>query len=112
MKIIYPNNVATTSADEENTNFPATNLTDKHPKKVWKGTSNTATVSVVIDSDGADTIAFYNCNADSVVVTSRFGAKNYWATGNAWIANNVWYVSTSSAIGTYTLDPEDRKSVV
>lgn len=70
MKCIYPNRVTLATADEENANYPASNMTDDHPKKVWKATSKEAQIKTTV-SAGADATALFGTNADTVVITIK-----------------------------------------
>jgi len=82
MKVIYPNNVSSVTADAENANFPDDNLNDKHPKKLWKGTGNEHTVNVVVAggvNQGANKAPKVTCtdpDNDTDVTTG-------WTAGNA-----------------------------
>ena len=53
MKVIYPDNIASISADEEDANYPVSNLQNNHPKKVWKGTSRDAVITAIVQGGGA-----------------------------------------------------------
>lgn len=105
MKLIYPNNAYGFTADEEAGSYPATYANDEHPKKVWKGSSVDATLTITVDTDGGDAVAFFNTNASSVTVTVRLGTSSAWASGTAWATGNAWYVNSEEPTAKYELDP-------
>ena len=76
MKLIYPDNITSITASAENANFPAVNLLDDHPKKVFKGTSKTATLTCVVIGGGA--LAVFATNALSVRLTLSVGQTIEW----------------------------------
>ena len=81
MKIIYPTSVQSVSASTENANFPAVNLIDEHPKKLWKATGQTATVS--ISSLLSTGLALFKTNAISMSITVAYGQTITWDTADA-----------------------------
>ena len=81
-KIIYPDNITSVSADEENANFPVENVQTDYIKEVWKATSEDAQLVLKVSSGkGA---ALFGCNAASVVVTVSLGglAAEWAAAGD------------------------------
>lgn len=76
MKVIYPDNISSILASAENANYPATNVQDKHPKKIWKSTGQTATLTLYVSSGAA--VAVFATNAESVSVTIREGVGLDW----------------------------------
>lgn len=68
MRIIYDNIIESVSADNEKSEFPATNLLDSHAKKRWKAGTTSATVSASLGG-GSNALALYNIQADSIDVT-------------------------------------------
>lgn len=72
MKVIYYNYVTAVSASEENANFPEENLLDTHPRKVWKATSSTATLTATISA--GNVCALFNTNARTATVNLKNGA--------------------------------------
>ncbi|MBW1778932.1 MAG: hypothetical protein JRJ54_15330, partial [Deltaproteobacteria bacterium] len=71
MKVIYPNNITVLSADEEDASYPVSNLLDDHPKKVWRGTSKDAKLTLTV-SEGAG-VGIANTNAVSINVLLKGG---------------------------------------
>lgn len=106
MKVIYPDNVIAIWADEANANFPAVNLTDNHPKKVWKATSRDAVVTVAVSSGSA--LGLVNTNASTVTVASHEAQTAVWGGGVNWGETVEWWSSTvASFTNTYDLDEND-----
>lgn len=97
-KIIYEEKQTAITSDSENVNFPATNLLDDKPKKLWKAVTgdNTATLSVTV-SAGVKAIGIFNTNATSCVI-------NGTTTLSSLTYNRIWYeFSASQSAGTITL---------
>lgn len=72
---LYPEKQGTITADSEDANYPATNLTDNYyRKKVWKAVASvqTATLTVPI-SAGSSGIGIFNTNAVSGTITIADG---------------------------------------
>lgn len=68
MKIILENLINSVTASSENSSYPDDNVLDSHPKRVWKGNS-VDTASLVCDvSSGANAIAIFNTNAETISV--------------------------------------------
>ncbi|MFH2073799.1 MAG: hypothetical protein ABIJ57_00435 [Pseudomonadota bacterium] len=88
MKCIYPDNITAISADEENASYPAANLTDEHPKKLWKATSRDAVVTAVVSSGGA--LAVIATNATSISLTISSGQTIVWESGVTWDSGISW----------------------
>jgi len=88
MKCIYPDKITSISASEADASFPVTNLSDAHPKKVWKGTSRDAVLTVIASAGGA--LAVIATNATSITVVISTGQTLVWDTGIAWISGIVW----------------------
>jgi len=91
MKLIYPVNIASISADEENANYPAANLMDNHPKKVWKGTSRDAIVTAVTSGGGA--LAIIATNATSITIAISSGQT--WLLDTGWALDTGWVLDTT-----------------
>ncbi len=84
MKVIYPDNIVSTSADKQNPNFPIENVEDDHIKKPWKSTGNTGVICLSVSSGSA--VALFGSNATSVVVKTRIGGL-----GGQWDAGAQWH---------------------
>jgi len=74
MKVIYPNSVTAATADERAATFPASNMTNLHPKKIWKATSKDATFKLTV-SDRANALALFNIYTDTLTVTVKNDAE-------------------------------------
>jgi len=69
MKVIPTDRVDTITATSENANFPATNMQDEHPKRVWKAVDGVAATTWVIETSGnINAIIIANTNADIITV--------------------------------------------
>lgn len=88
MKCIYPDMITAISADEENPDFPVANLLDRHPKKLWKGTSRDAVITMTVSSGGA--LAVIATNATSAILTISQGQTIEWDTGITWDSGISW----------------------
>lgn len=88
MKCIYPDNILSISATEENSNYPVSNLLDEHPKKVWKGTSRDATVEAVVSGGSALAIIYTNAVSINLILSS--GQTINWDSGIDWMGGVAW----------------------
>jgi len=80
MRYIVNNNVTEAVGGSTNTNFPALNILDIHPRKVWKSTLYIDTVTVTV-SELFNTITIFNTNAQYADVTITDMDDNViWAT--------------------------------
>lgn len=91
MKCIYPDNITSISADEEDANYLAANLLDEHPKKLWKGTSRDAVVILVASSGGA--LAVIATNATSITLVLSQGQT--WVLDAGWALDDGWALDTT-----------------
>jgi len=89
MKVLPVDLIASVSASSEHANYPADNLLDEHPKKVWKGTASSETLTFTIDA-GSNGVAIFNTNATGV--TFELLDPNYiiWETGTDWETGVAW----------------------
>jgi len=78
MYIVYPNKIASVSADEENANYPVTNLETDYIKEVWKATSKDAELTLNV-SGNSNTAILFGCNAISATVTIDAGLEGVFA---------------------------------
>lgn len=81
MKVIYPEKTSAVLADEENANYPDDNVLDDHPKKVWKGTSQDAKLTITVDG-GANAVGIFATNAQSIDFTLKDGDGATVETGS------------------------------
>ena len=70
MKVIYPEKILSVVADEEDTNYPANNVLDRHPTKVWRATSKDAQIKLTCEA-GANAVAVFGTNADTITFTVK-----------------------------------------
>jgi hypothetical protein len=117
MKVIYPNNVTDATADEEDANYPAANVLNEHPRKVWKGTSVDAVLSISVSAGSA--VAVFNTNAESVSVEISAGLTLDWTTELTWGTQLTWPDSETieslinispSSVGTIWAEYAERSS--
>jgi len=94
MKLIYPNTATDVSSDTENASFPATNVLDEHPKRVWKATGSTAILSLGVPA-GTNTAAIFNTNATSASVIARSGSIVTWTPTISWESDVSWLTAAS-----------------
>ena len=96
MKIIYPDIITSVAADEENAAYPATNLQDNHPNKVWRATSRDAVVTVQVAA-GANAVAVFSSNALTVSVSLYETEESVeWNTGIEWDTNVEWFENSGA----------------
>lgn len=88
MKIIYPNAIANISASGADPEFPASNLLDEHPKKIWKGIGRSETLTIACGASGA--LGLFKTNAESVTVTIFIGQDIEWVGGIEWAGGIEW----------------------
>lgn len=62
MKVIPTDYITDIAATDENSNYPATNLSDDHLENLFRANGTTTTLSIRIDP-GADCFMLFNCNA-------------------------------------------------
>jgi hypothetical protein len=102
MKIIYPDNVLTVSADASDANFPVTNLQTDYVGEVWKGTSHIGTLTVGVSAGGG--VALFGTNALSVsVAVSQYGEAVEWDAAIAWDSAAQWCQADESPTVVYDL---------
>lgn len=78
MKIIYPNRISSLEADTEAPEYPASNMLDDKPLKVWKGQASSGYFTIVT-SGAVNGLFLCNTNADSytMVVSNLAGTSTY-----------------------------------
>ncbi|MBW2606147.1 MAG: hypothetical protein JRD05_00780 [Deltaproteobacteria bacterium] len=105
MKVIYPDRSITATADKENANYPAANVLDEHPKKLYKSTDNTAVLEVTTGA-GSNGFAVFNTNAASVSAIVKKGEPTEWASGTEWVSGTEWRTAEDPSPATiYDLNP-------
>ena len=105
MKCIYPDMITSITADEEDAEYPAANLLDEHPKKLWKATSRDAVVTAVVSSGGA--LAVIATNATSISLTISQGQTIQWDTDISWQGDTSWDTTGSADVTEVSLLPGD-----
>lgn len=75
MIILYPEKQTNASVDSEASNYPAINLFNYKPSKVWRAASGVdeATITLTVSS-GSKYLGVFNTNAESVSVVVKNGA--------------------------------------
>ena len=73
MKIIYPDCVTNITADSQDSNYPAVNLLDDHPKKLWKALMDvtTASLAIVTSAESVAGLHISGTNAVSGTLTIK-----------------------------------------
>lgn len=108
---IYPEGQGTITADSEDANYPATNLTDNdYRKKVWKAISgvNVATLTVSIATDG-QAIALFGTNASSAVCVIKDSggvqveSETHTLAGTYYTNTGFWQTYTQQ-VGTHSAE--------
>lgn len=90
MKIIYPNNISGISAASEDSEYPATNMLDEKPQKIWKSENEADTITITPISGGKISGVFLgNTNAAyyTLFVRHSSGSPTYEEHSGA-ISNN------------------------
>jgi len=106
MIIIYPERLSTgagITANSESSNFPASNMEDDRPGRVWQADStNVATVTIPAVDD-TDSVALFNTNAISAACVLRsyagstaLDSKNYDLTPASGRVHNRFFWSYSA----------------
>jgi hypothetical protein len=67
VKILYPSNVNSITADEENADYPVSNVENDYVEEVWKATTNTARVTLNLSRGNGCFV--YGTNATGITVT-------------------------------------------
>lgn len=67
MNVIYTDRIIACIASNEDSSYPDSNLLDEHPKKVWKSTGVSATLTIDMSSGAA--LGIVNTNATGVNVS-------------------------------------------
>lgn len=70
MKVMSTNKVTAVSMTDENSNFPAENMMDEHPRKYALSTASTTTITATIGA-GVGGFALFNTNAMSAELTLK-----------------------------------------
>lgn len=88
MKIVLENRITSVTASSEAANYPATELLNDSPKRIWKADgADTATITAT-GSGTINTIALFNTNAEAVTIT--IADPNYFAWRNLTWRNLSW----------------------
>ncbi len=90
MKVIYDETVNSINATTEDAEYPVENLSDEHPKKPWKATNRTATLTADLGYGCA--LGIVGSNAESVSTSVVLPIATKWETGGAWESGGAWEV--------------------
>ena len=102
MKIIYPDSISTISADTFDSDYPAANLLDDHPQKMWKAGTGETTAVLTVVTDGADISGLFlggtNATSGSIAVkdTSEVTTFETVTLASTWSRYFVKFSTTYS----------------
>ena len=104
MKIIPNQKITSVTASSADTSYPAVNVIDEHPKKLWKAASgNSATLTFEI-SGGTGGLAIFNTNATSISASVTDPNYLQWETGVAWETGTTFSAVDAVLTETSSLD--------
>ena len=117
MKIIYPDNYASSfESEDEDSSYPASNLENNYASEVFKSESNTGTVRCAVAA-GANAIGIARTNATSITVTLLpVGAIEWssddnvgvdWTTAEGDALEVVWETDDGSVSTVYDISSSD-----
>jgi len=98
MKIIPGQKITSVTAGSSNANYPASNLTDENPKRIWKAASGVYSTTLSFTLSGpSSAIALFNTNAMTITATvtdpnyfTWFASDIVWDSGDiAWVAEDA-----------------------
>jgi hypothetical protein len=85
MKIILDNRITSVAASSSAANYPATDLLNDSPKRIWKADGlSVATLELQI-TEAIDTIALFNTNAQSATISIIDPNQISWPDFAAWL---------------------------
>ena len=105
MKIIPGQKITSVTAGSADANYPAANVIDEHPKKLWKAASGVYSTTLTFEiSNGSAGLAIFNTNALSISATVTdpndiewftsdvdwFAADAEWSGENAFLSNELY----------------------
>ena len=110
MDVIYADKISLTEASTENGSFPATNLDDNHPKKVWKSTGASATEIITLTvASGAGAAALHaiqGATTVTVVISDGVG-MDFGSVGGTAVLDKGSVASVDVVdLPTTTSDPQ------
>lgn len=104
MKIIYPEYQSDITADSFDPNFPAENLLNDIPSKIWKARSGVSSTTIgFIIGAGANAVSIFNTNAVSATITVKDGlgatvkSTTFTLSGGTRTYNRAWMEYTLQA---------------
>lgn len=92
MKVLPASTITSVAASSENANYPANNILDEHPKKLWKGTGANETLTFEI-GEGANSFYLFNTNATGA--TFYISDPNFvdWVSDVEWVSDIEWAIN-------------------
>ena len=105
MKILANQKITGVTATSADSSYPAVNVIDEHPKKLWKAASdvNSATLTFEI-SGGTGGLAIFNTNATSISASVTDPNYLQWETGVAWETGTTFSAVDAVLTETSSLD--------
>lgn len=83
MKVIIDNNITAVSASSENTNYLASNVLNKHPKRVWKCVDLVSDARITLTVSGSVTnVGIANTNAVQAYMSKNTTSELTWFTSS------------------------------
>ncbi len=88
MKVIYPVNIQEVEASTEYPEFPAVNLMDRHPKKIWRGIGNSGILTLSCSRSSG--VALFHTNAQKISILVSQGQHIEWSEEILWADEILW----------------------
>lgn len=98
MKIIYPDNITSVTADSADANYPVANLENNIVKKIWKAASGVSTTNVTLSVSRGNACALFNTNATSITVTIAEVLTLAWNAAPAAGMDVTWNAAPASGM--------------
>lgn len=117
MKVLYPNDhISSIYANSADANYPISNVQNDNVKDIWKATTNTAIVTLGVDT-GTTCVTIFNTNATSIDITTRESLGLDWQAsdetwGIDWQDDDEtwgidWDVATTAVTEVYDISASD-----
>lgn len=91
MKMLWDNLITSVSADSEDSNFPASSLLNRSPKRIWKAVNGVSTATLTVEtSAGVSSILIAGTNALSVSIVGADPNAISWAESDEWAEGDTW----------------------
>jgi hypothetical protein len=88
MKIVLENRITSVTASSSAANYPATELLNDSPKRIWKADGDDTATITATASGTINTIVLFNTNAEAVTIT--IADPNYFSWQNLTWRNLNW----------------------